>query len=90
MTGRVEYLEDVIEKALTVGLALSTGLLLVGLILDAATLLRWGIVLLMLTPVARVAVVTVGLALERDWTFTIVSFAVLAILASGIWVAVHR
>jgi uncharacterized membrane protein len=90
VTGRVEYLEDVIEKALKVGLALSTGLLVVGLILDAATLLRWGIVLLMLTPVARVAVVTVGLALERDWTFTIVSFAVLAILTGGIWLAVHH
>ena len=90
MTGRVEYLEDVIEKALKVGLALSTGLLLAGLILDVAGFLRWGILLLMLTPVARVAVVTVGLAFERDWTFTIVSFVVLAILASGIWVAVHR
>jgi len=90
VTGRVEYLEDVIEKALKVGLALSTGLLLVGLILDAGGLLRWGIVLLMLTPVARVAVVTVGLALERDWTFTIVSFLVLAILTGGIWLAVHR
>jgi uncharacterized membrane protein len=90
VTGRVEYLEDVIEKALKVGLALSTGLLLAGLILDVAGLLRWGILLLMLTPVARVAVVTVGLAIERDWTFTIVSFVVLAILASGIWVAVHR
>ena len=56
----------------------------------ARTLLRWGIVLLMLTPVARVAVVTVGLALERDWTFTLVSLFVLAVLAAGIWVAVHR
>ena len=44
----------------------------------------------MLTPVARVAVVTVGLALERDWTFTLVSLFVLAVLASGIWVAVRR
>ena len=60
-----------------------------GLILDASGLLRWGILLLMLTPVARVAVVTVGLALERDWTFTIVSFFVLAILATGIWVALR-
>ena len=90
MTGRVEHLEDVIEKALMLGLALSTGLLLVGLILGLPGPLRWGIVLLMLTPVARVAVVTVGLALERDWTFTIVSFFVLAILAGGIWVAVHH
>ena len=90
MTGRVEHLEDVIEKALMLGLALSTGLLLGGLILGLPGPLRWGIVLLMLTPVARVAVVTVGLALERDWTFTLVSLFVLAVLAAGIWMAVHR
>jgi uncharacterized membrane protein len=89
VTGRIEHLEDAIEKALKVGLALSTGLLLVGLVLGAPGLLRGGILLLMMTPVARVAVVTVGLALERDWTFTLVSLFVLAILASGIWVAVH-
>ena len=90
MTGRIEQLEDVIEKALTAGLALSTGLLLAGLILGAPGPLRWGILLLMLTPVARVAVVTVGLALERDWLFTLVSLFVLAVLASGMWVAVPR
>jgi uncharacterized membrane protein len=89
VTGRVEYLEDVIEKGLTVGLALSTGLLLFGLVLGMPGLLRGGILLLMLTPVARVAVVTVGLAFERDWTFTLVSLFVMAVLASGIWVAVH-
>jgi uncharacterized membrane protein len=89
VSGRVEHLEDAIEKALKVGLALSTGLLLVGLVLGAPGMLRGGILLLMMTPVARVAVVTVGLALERDWTFTVVSLFVLAILASGIWVAVH-
>ncbi len=38
----------------------------------------------------RVAVVTVGLALERDWLFTLVSLFVLCVLALGIWVAVHR
>jgi uncharacterized membrane protein len=89
VTGRVEHLEDAIEKALKVGLALSTGLMLLGLILDAPGFLRWGILLLMLTPVARVAVVTVGLALEQDWTFTIVSLFVLAVLAAGIWVALR-
>jgi len=89
VSGRVEHLEDAIEKALKVGLALSTGLLLVGLVLGAPGMLRGGILLLMMTPVARVAVVTVGLALERDWAFTVVSLFVLAILASGIWVAVH-
>jgi uncharacterized membrane protein len=90
VTGRIEVLEDVIETALKVGLALSTLLLLVGLIAGANRPLRWGILLLMLTPVVRVAVVTAGLALERDWTFTAVSFIVLAILLSGIWISVHR
>ena len=89
MSGRIEALEDVIEKSLTVGLALSTVLLIFGLVAGAPGPLRWGIVLLMLTPVVRVAVVTIGLALERDWTFTIVSSVVLVILAFGIWVGVR-
>lgn len=88
--GRLQRLEGVIEIALTGGLVLSTTLLVVGLVMGTAGPLRWGIILLMLTPVARVAVVTVGLALERDWTFTAVSLFVLAILGSGIWVAVRR
>ena len=87
--GRLEQLEDTIEVALKLGLAVSTVLLLVGLGANSVAALRWGILLLMLTPVARVAVVTVGLALERDWTFAAVSLFVLAVLASGIWVAVR-
>ena len=90
MTGRIEPLEDMIEVALKAGLGLSTLLLLAGLLLGAEGLLRWGILLLLFTPVARVAVVTVGLALERDWLFTLVSMFVLCVLAFGIWVAVRR
>jgi uncharacterized membrane protein len=86
----LDRLEDLIELGLKIGLALSTALLLVGLVLGLDTALRAGIVLLMLTPVARVAVVTVGLALGRDWLFTLVSLFVLGVLASGIWVAVCR
>lgn len=88
-TGRVEHLEVVIERALTAGLAISSVLLVAGLVLGADGPLRWGILLLMFTPVARVAVVTVGLALERDWTFTLVSLFVLGVLLSGIWVGVR-
>jgi len=83
-------LEDLIELALKIGLALSTCLLVVGLVLGLDGALRAGIVLLMLTPVARVAVVTGGLAVERDWLFTLVSLFVLAVLAAGIWLAVRR
>jgi uncharacterized membrane protein len=90
VSGRLEELEDVIEKALMAGLALSTLMLVIGLVMGATGPLRWGILLLMLTPVVRVAVVTLGLALERDWTFTLVSAFVLAVLAFGIWVAVRR
>jgi len=88
--GGLERLEDTIEAGLTVGLGLSTVLLAAGLLFAYTPALLWGILLLMLTPVARVAVVTVGLAFERDWTFTLVSLFVLGVLASGIWVAVHR
>ena len=88
--GRGVRIERVIEGALAFGLLVSSALFILGLARGASEPLKWGILLLMLTPVARVAVVTVGLALERDWTFTIVSVVVLAILASGIWVAVHR
>lgn len=90
MTGGIEALEDVIEKALSAGLALSTFMLVLGLVQGADRPLRWGIVLLMLTPVVRVAVVTLGLARERDWTFAGISAFVLAVLAMGIWVAVAR
>ncbi|HEY7514903.1 MAG TPA: DUF1634 domain-containing protein, partial [Vicinamibacteria bacterium] len=49
--------------------------------------LRLGIVLLLLTPVARVLVVTVGLVLARDWLFGLVSSFVLAVLLSGMFVS---
>ena len=96
----LDRLEDFIEAALKIGLGVSTVLLVAGLVLgwlDATllglgsdTALRIGILLLMFTPVARVIVVTVGLAVERDWLFTVVSLFVLAVLASGISVAVRR
>lgn len=88
--GSLAALEGVIEVGLKGGLAVSTTLLVAGLVLGEPGPLRWGILLLMLTPVARVAVVTVGLAVERDWTFALVSFFVLMVLFSGIWVAGHR
>jgi uncharacterized membrane protein len=88
--GSLGALEDLIEVALKSGLAISTALLVVGLVLGTPGPLRWGILLLMLTPVARVAVVTVGLVVERDWTFALVSLFVLMVLLSGIWVAGHR
>jgi uncharacterized membrane protein len=82
--GRIEALEDLTSRALAAGLVVSTLLLLAGL-LGAPGALQWGILLLMLTPVLRVLLVTIGLALERDWVFTLVSLFVLAVLFSGAW-----
>lgn len=83
----VERLERIVELVLSGGLAISTVLLLAGLGLGSDAPLRWGILLLMVTPVVRVVVVTVGLAQERDWLFTLLSLFVLGVLFSGILVA---
>lgn len=77
-------LERAVEAALTLGVAASAVLLLVGLVLPHPGALRAGVVLLMCTPVARVVVLTVGLFYEGDRRFGLVSLIVLAILASSI------
>lgn len=82
-------LEKAIEIALSGGVLVSGTLLLAGLASGNQALLRWGVVLLMLTPVARVLVLTVGLLHERDFVFGAISLWILAVLASGIWVSVR-
>lgn len=82
-------IERVIEGALTVGLLVSSALFIVGLVLGADGLLKGGILLLMLTPVARVVILTVGLLHERDFRFGLVSLFVLGLLLSGILVSGH-
>lgn len=87
MKGQASALERVIEAVLTAGVLASGGFLLAGLVLERGPLLRGGILLLMLTPVARVVVVALGLLHERDWLFALVSLWILAVLASGMYVA---
>ncbi len=48
---------------------------------DSEALMQIGLLLLILTPVARVAVAVVGFFLEKDRLYTIVSLIVLLILA---------
>jgi uncharacterized membrane protein len=87
VSGRPSPLDRAIEAVLTTGVLLSGCLLLAGLALERPPLLRWGILLLLATPVARVVVVTAGLLRQRDWLFALVSLWILAVLASGIYVA---
>ena len=82
-------LERHVEGALTAGLIVSAALLVAGLALGQGVPLRAGLLLLMFTPVARVIVMTIALALDRDWLFASVSLFILGVLASSIWVAVH-
>jgi len=77
-------LERAVETALTAGVATSGFLLLLGLVLGREGVLRSGIVILMLTPVVRVAVLTLGLFRDGDRRFGFVSLAVLAVLVTGI------
>jgi len=77
-------LETSVERVLTAGVVASGALLLLGLALGQESLLRYGVLLLMLTPVARVLVLTVGLFREGDRRFGFVSMAVLVVLLAGI------
>lgn len=80
-------IEQVIEGVLTTGLAVSALLFVFGLATGTERLLAWGIVILMLTPVARVVALTASLLRERDFLFGFVSLFVLVVLVSGIVVS---
>jgi uncharacterized membrane protein len=51
---------------------------------DGAALLELGLVILMLTPVARVLVLAIGWLVHRDWTFGLIACCVLALLATSL------
>lgn len=80
-------LDWVIEAVLTGGLAISSALLLAGLVLARPGLLTAGILLLLLTPVARVVVVTIDLLRRRDWVFAATSAWILGVLLFSLFVA---
>jgi len=82
-------LDRAIEVTLTSGLAASALLLVLGLPLGRQDLLRWGILLLMLTPVARVVIVTIGLFARRDVVFAGISLWILVILMTSVSVALR-
>jgi uncharacterized membrane protein len=82
-------LDQTIEAVLSGGLLISAALLGAGLLLGLEPLLRWGALLLIMTPAARVVVLTIGLALQRDWVFALVSFWILAVLFSSLMVALR-
>ena len=83
MTDAFARLSRWLERILAAGLVASACVLAAGLLLGAERALYPGLVLLILTPVARVLAVAFGFAYARDWLFAGLSFAVLAVLAAG-------
>jgi uncharacterized membrane protein len=52
---------------------------------DAAAWIQLGLLILIATPVARVAYSVGAFALQRDWTYVAVTLIVLAVLLYGLW-----
>lgn len=73
-------LERTVEGALTLGLGAASLLLFAGLVRGDPEMLRYGVLVLMATPVLRVALVTFGLLRRRDLLFGSLSAFVLAVL----------
>jgi len=82
-------LDRAVEVTLTSGLAASGLLLVLGLLLGRQDLMRWGIVLLMLTPVARVVIVTIGLFARREVVFGGISLWILVVLMTSLAVSLR-
>jgi uncharacterized membrane protein len=87
-------LERIVGTVLRLGVAASSACLALGLLLlfaggaaapAAAPLLQIGIVVLLVTPVARVVVSIVQYASARDWTFvTLTAIVLVELLASAV------
>jgi len=88
--------EVLIGRVLRIGVFASSACLAIGLLLSlttatttaSATLLNVGIVVLIVTPAARVAFSVAQYAIARDWTFTLLTSIVLLELVAGAVAAV--
>jgi uncharacterized membrane protein len=88
----IERLEQILGRLLGLGVAASSVCLAAGLLMTFSgmneravrALLSAGIVVLLATPVARVAVSSVGYAQRRDWLFVTLTLVVLAELMATI------
>ena len=90
MTHDTDTLERTLGHVLTAGTRISMALLGAGLLASflhpgptASQLLRVGLWVLLLTPVARVLVSVVGFIAQRDWPFTLYTAIVLSLLVTS-------
>jgi uncharacterized membrane protein len=93
----VDRIERQLGRVLGVGVRLSTVSLTAGMVVAllglnsrvAGSLLAAGILLLVGTPVARVAASSIAYAKRRDWTFVVLTLIVLGELVASIVAAVQ-
>jgi uncharacterized membrane protein len=57
--------------------------------LDPRGVIQFGLLLLIATPIARVAAAAAGFAFQRDWLYTGIACGVLAILGYGLLSTLH-
>ena len=84
-------LERAVGAVLRAGVTISSACMVLGLVATLATgegaaarvLLHAGIIILLATPVARVAVSIVQYVIARDWTFAVLTTIVLVELAAS-------
>ncbi len=89
-------LEQLVGHVLRAGALLSALLLASGLVLAlvhpsraGTILMQAGLVVLLLTPIARVVVSVIEYAAGRDWLFFVLTLTVLAILTGGLLFAIR-
>ncbi len=92
----IDRLEHVVGRVLRIGSVASTSVLAVGLAIallfpsfaPAQTVIRLGLFLLLLTPVARVVASVVEYTSDRDWLFAGLTFIVLAIVVGSLAIGI--
>ncbi len=92
----IDRLERVLGHVLRIGALSSTSILAVGLGLalllpsfgPAQAIIRVGLFVLLLTPVARVVASVIEYAQDRDWLFAGLTFIVLAIIVSSLVIGI--
>jgi uncharacterized membrane protein len=89
--------EVLLGRTLGIGVAISTVLLALGLVLQlsvggpvASMLLQAGLLVLMGTPMARVLLSCLEYIRQRDWFFAVSGLAVLVVLGITVWQATRQ
>jgi uncharacterized membrane protein len=92
---QLERLENLLGRVLVTGVVASATILAIGLIVELTShnahgILQLGLILLMATPILRVAVSLVEYVRMRDWFFTATTGAVLLVLLTSVVLALVR